>query len=71
MDVLCFGLNHKTAHVETRERFAIGDAHLGEFSALLVLRRTHRLSARRIAWLSVAAFTIVLTTLAALSYIHL
>ena len=35
MDVLCFGLNHKTAHVETRERFAIGDSHLGEFSALL------------------------------------
>ena len=40
------------------------------YAALLVLRRTHRFSARRIAWLSVAAFSIVLTTLAALSYIH-
>ena len=35
MEVLCLGLSHKTAPVETRERFAIGDAHLGEFSALL------------------------------------
>ena len=35
MEVLCLGLSHKTAHVETRERFAIGDAHLGEYSALL------------------------------------
>ncbi|MEO6739217.1 MAG: glutamyl-tRNA reductase, partial [Chthoniobacteraceae bacterium] len=35
MEVFCLGLSHKTAHVETRERFAIGDAHLGEFSSLL------------------------------------
>ena len=35
MDVLCLGLSHKTAPVEMRERFAVGDAHLGEFSALL------------------------------------
>ncbi len=35
MEVLCLGLSHKTAPVETRERFAVGDAHLGEFSALL------------------------------------
>ena len=35
MEVLCLGLSHKTAPVETRERFAIGDAHLGEFSSLL------------------------------------
>jgi glutamyl-tRNA reductase len=35
MEVLCLGLSHKTAPVETRERFAIGDAHVGEFSSLL------------------------------------
>ena len=35
MEVLCLGLSHKTAPVETRERFAVGDAHLGEFSSLL------------------------------------
>jgi glutamyl-tRNA reductase len=35
MNVVCLGLSHKTAPVETRERFAIGDAHLGECSALL------------------------------------
>jgi HemX protein len=41
------------------------------YGALLVLRWTHRFSARRIAWLSVAAFTIALTTLGAMSFIHL
>jgi glutamyl-tRNA reductase len=35
MDVLCFGLSHKTAPVEVRERFAVGDAHLGEAAAEL------------------------------------
>ena len=35
MHVVCLGLSHKTAPVETRERFAVGDAHLGEVSALL------------------------------------
>ena len=35
MDILCIGLSHKTAPVELRERFAIGDAHLGEVSSLL------------------------------------
>ena len=54
-----------------RAAFASAGAVWLIYAALLVLRRTHRLSARRIAWLSVAAFTIVLTTLAALSYIHL
>ena len=41
------------------------------YATLIMLRWTHRFSARRIAWLSVAAFSVVLTTLAALSYIHL
>ena len=35
MDILCIGLSHKTAPVELRERFAVGDAHLGEVSSLL------------------------------------
>ena len=35
MEVLCLGLSHKTAPVEMRERFAVGEAHLGEFSSLL------------------------------------
>ena len=35
MDVLCFGLSHKTAPVEVRERFAVGDAHLGEAATQL------------------------------------
>ncbi|MEO6788104.1 MAG: cytochrome c biogenesis protein CcsA [Chthoniobacteraceae bacterium] len=41
------------------------------YGALLVMRRTHRLSSRRIAWLAVAAFTLALTTLGALSFLHL
>lgn len=30
MELLCLGLNHKTAPVEVRERFAVGTAKLGE-----------------------------------------
>ena len=41
------------------------------YGTLLVLRWTHRFSARRIAWMSVAAFTIALTTLGVMSFIHL
>lgn len=41
------------------------------YGTVVVLRWTHRVSARRIAWLSVGAFTIALTTLGALSFIHL
>jgi len=41
------------------------------YGTLLVLGWTHRFSARRIAWMSVAAFTIALTTLGAMSFIHL
>jgi HemX protein len=41
------------------------------YGIVLTLRYTHRVSARRIAWMSVAAFTIALTTLGALSFIHL
>jgi HemX protein len=41
------------------------------YSTLLILRWTHRFSARRIAWLSVAAFMIALTTLGAMSFNHL
>jgi glutamyl-tRNA reductase len=35
MDVLCLGLSHKTAPVEVRERFAVGDLHLGEAATRL------------------------------------
>jgi ABC-type uncharacterized transport system permease subunit len=41
------------------------------YGLLLVARRTHRLSSRRIAWLSVAAFVVALTSLGALSFFHL
>jgi HemX protein len=41
------------------------------YGIVLTLRYTHRVSARRIAWMSVAAFTIALTTLGAMSFIHL
>jgi ABC-type uncharacterized transport system permease subunit len=41
------------------------------YGALLVIRWTHRFSSRRIAWMSVAAFAVVLTTLWGLSFIHL
>ena len=35
MELICLGLNHKTAPVEVRERFAVGTAKLGESSAEL------------------------------------
>jgi len=35
MNVLCFGLNHKTAPVEVRERMAIGQGKLAEMNAAL------------------------------------
>jgi len=41
------------------------------YAVLLILRRTHRFPARRIAWMSVGAFTIVLGTLWGLSFMHL
>lgn len=41
------------------------------YGAVLLLRLTHRVSSRRIAWLSVFAFTLALSTLGALSYFHL
>ncbi len=41
------------------------------YGVLLVMRRTHRFSSRRIAWLAVAAFALALTTLGALSFLHL
>jgi ABC-type uncharacterized transport system permease subunit len=41
------------------------------YSWLLIARWTHRFSARRIAWMSVGAFTVALLTLGALSSTHL
>ena len=41
------------------------------YGLLLVLRRSHRFSSRRIAWLSVAAFVVALSSLGALSFLHL
>ena len=41
------------------------------YGAILVMRRTHRLGSRRLAWLAVAAFALALTTLGALSAFHL
>ena len=41
------------------------------YGAVLVLRRTHRFSSRRIAWLALAAFTMALTTLGVLSHFHI
>ena len=41
------------------------------YGLLLVLPRTHRFSSRRIAWLSVAAFAVALSSLGALSFLHL
>ncbi len=35
MEIVCIGLSHKTAPIEVREKFAIGDSHLGEVSAVL------------------------------------
>ena len=35
MNVVCLGLSHKTAPIELREKFAIGDLHLGEVSVQL------------------------------------
>lgn len=35
MQVVCLGLSHKTAPVELREKFAIGDSHLGEVAVEL------------------------------------
>lgn len=35
MHVVCLGLSHKTAPVELREKFAIGDAHLGDVAVQL------------------------------------
>jgi glutamyl-tRNA reductase len=35
MQVVCLGLSHKTAPVELREKFAVGDLHLGEIAAEL------------------------------------
>jgi glutamyl-tRNA reductase len=36
MELLCLGLNHRTAPVEVRERFAVGPAKLGETAAGLL-----------------------------------
>jgi glutamyl-tRNA reductase len=36
MEILCLGLNHRTAPVEVRERFAVGSAMLGEAANELV-----------------------------------
>jgi len=36
MELLCLGLNHKTAPVEVRERFAVGSAKLGEAAGELL-----------------------------------
>lgn len=36
MEILCLGLNHRTAPVEVRERFAVGSAKLGEAANELV-----------------------------------
>jgi ABC-type uncharacterized transport system permease subunit len=41
------------------------------YGVLLAIRFTHRFSSRKIAWMSVGAFTVVLTTLWGLSLIHL
>ncbi|MEO6739216.1 MAG: cytochrome c biogenesis protein CcsA [Chthoniobacteraceae bacterium] len=41
------------------------------YGAVLVMRRTHRLGSRRIAWLAVAAFALALTTLGVLSAFHI
>ncbi len=41
------------------------------YAGVLVARWTHRFSARRIAWMAVAAFTVALTTLGVLSFTHL
>ncbi len=35
MHVVCLGLSHKTAPVEVREKFAVGDAHVGEVAVQL------------------------------------
>ena len=35
MEIVCLGLSHKTAPIDVREKFAIGDTHLGEVSAAL------------------------------------
>lgn len=35
MEIICIGLSHKTAPIEIREKFAIGDSHLGEVSTML------------------------------------
>ncbi|HEX5790087.1 MAG TPA: glutamyl-tRNA reductase, partial [Luteolibacter sp.] len=39
MELVCLGLNHKTAPVEVRERFAVGNTRLGE-SARELLTQT-------------------------------
>lgn len=41
------------------------------YAGVLVARWTHTFSARRIAWMSVLAFTIALTTLGVMSFTHL
>lgn len=37
-ELACLGLNHKTAPVEVRERFAVGNHHLGEASQDLIVK---------------------------------
>jgi glutamyl-tRNA reductase len=37
MDLLCLGLNHRTAPVDIRERFAVGNTKLGEASSELMV----------------------------------
>jgi ABC-type uncharacterized transport system permease subunit len=41
------------------------------YGLILILRQTHRYSSRRFAWLSVVAFIVALTSLGALSFLHL
>ena len=35
MEIVCLGLSHKTAPIDVREKFAIGETHLGEVAAAL------------------------------------
>lgn len=41
------------------------------YGLILILRQTHRYSSRRFAWLSVVAFIVALSSLGALSFLHL
>ncbi|MEI6178459.1 MAG: glutamyl-tRNA reductase, partial [Verrucomicrobiota bacterium] len=80
MELLCLGLNHRTAPVEVRERFAVGNTKLGESARELtaldgvaegvVISTCNRTEFYLVAPAAAAAFALLESHLAAKTSLH-